>query len=92
MRRRLKMKNDADADDEDTPEFLKKRQVPDDPPKRGSRLAPDWRPSDENCQRCQKLGLDLEAQITEFRNFWCALPGSRGRKLDWDRTFPQSHR
>ena len=23
----------------------------------------------------------------EFRNYWCAVPGARGRKLDWAATF-----
>jgi hypothetical protein len=29
------------------------------------------------------LGLILE----EFRDYWLAIPGQRGSKLDWDRTF-----
>jgi hypothetical protein len=57
--------------------------------KRGTRLPEDWQPSEpvraDLMQQYPhvKLGLVLE----EFRDFWCAVPGQRGLKLSWDRTF-----
>lgn len=55
----------------------------------GTRLPEDWEPS-------QAVKVDLAAQyptirlgavLDEFRNYWLAIPGQRGRKCDWDRTF-----
>jgi uncharacterized protein YdaU (DUF1376 family) len=54
---------------------------------RGTRCPADWRPDPPNCERCVAIGLDLESQIIEFRNYWRAIPGSKGLKLDWDATF-----
>jgi uncharacterized protein YdaU (DUF1376 family) len=54
---------------------------------RGTRCPADWRPDEANCRRCIELGLGLETSIIEFRNYWCAIPGSKGLKLDWQATF-----
>lgn len=54
---------------------------------RGTRLAPDWRPSQEDWEFASHLGLDPEAAADEFRDYWCAVPGGKGRKLDWSATF-----
>jgi len=31
--------------------------------------------------------IDLVDALEEFRDFWCAVPGARGRKTDWSATF-----
>jgi hypothetical protein len=56
----------------------------------GTRLAEDWQPSEGSRAVAAKHALtdaELESAVTEFKNYWLALPGSKGRKLDWDRTF-----
>ena len=57
--------------------------------KRGTRLAEDWWPSrDVQAELAQKYpNLNLGMILEEFRDYWCAVPGSRGLKLSWDRTF-----
>lgn len=57
--------------------------------KRGTRLPEDWWPSSD-VQReltTQYPGLDFSMILAEFRDYWCAVPGQRGLKLSWDRTF-----
>lgn len=55
--------------------------------KRGSRLPSDWEPSSEDRDFALELGIDVESTLGEFRDYWCALPGQRGLKLDWSRTW-----
>jgi hypothetical protein len=69
-----------------------------DPPKKeekiktplGCRLPDDWHANGAEMEFGQKLGLS-EIQVreaeAEFMDFWRAVPGSRGRKLDWSATF-----
>ncbi len=54
---------------------------------RGTRLADDWQPSEKTEKFVRELGLDPAALRDEFVDFWSAVPGSRGLKLDWDKTF-----
>jgi uncharacterized protein YdaU (DUF1376 family) len=54
---------------------------------RGTRLAEDWKPSAEDRAFAADLGLDPDQTADEFRDFWTALPGARGRKLNWSKTF-----
>lgn len=57
--------------------------------KRGTRLPEAWQPS-EGVQRelWEKYpGVNLGLILEEFRDYWCAVPGSKGLKLSWDRTF-----
>ena len=54
---------------------------------RGTRLAADWRPGPDERRYALERGLDPDLLAEEFRNYWCALPGARGRKLDWAATF-----
>lgn len=56
---------------------------------RGTRIKSDWRPSEINHAR-QTERTDaafVERTIEYFINYWIAVPGQRGLKLDWDRTF-----
>lgn len=56
---------------------------------RGSRLPPDWRPSEEliSWAETARPDLDIPALIEKFRDHWASKPGKDGRKLDWDATF-----
>jgi hypothetical protein len=54
---------------------------------RGARLAPDWCPSGADRTFAARLGLDADRIAAEFRDYWHAVPGARGRKLDWAATF-----
>jgi len=53
----------------------------------GSRLPEDWRPPDEDRQIAVDLGLDPEAVLAMFRDYWLAKPGKEGRKADWPATW-----
>lgn len=55
--------------------------------KRGTRLSPDWQPRDEDRKFVSDLGLDATALRDEFVDFWIAVPGSRGLKLNWFSTY-----
>ncbi len=57
--------------------------------KRGTRLAEDWYPSMSvrNDLIQQYPNLKLLDILVEFRDYWCSVPGQRGLKLSWDRTF-----
>ncbi len=54
---------------------------------KGTRLAEDWRPSADDRAFAADLALDPDGVGDEFRDFWTAVPGARGRKLDWSKTF-----
>lgn len=55
----------------------------------GTRLSAFWTPGPELWERTRALApdLDLEDELERFRDYWCAIPGARGRKLDWDGTW-----
>lgn len=58
--------------------------------KKGTRLPVGWTPSHEAFGVGFKLGLeagDIEREQESFRDYWTAMPGQRGVKLDWDATF-----
>ena len=46
---------------------------------RGTRLPPDWSPRPED-------GQD-EGELAKFRDYWTAVAGAKGVKLDWDATW-----
>lgn len=56
---------------------------------RGTRLADDWNPSE--CLWAwgkEKLSEpDLRFETAAFKDYWAAVPGVRGNKLDWDKTW-----
>lgn len=57
---------------------------------RGTRLPDDWQPTDDDLAFCHSEGLSPEETrraTDEFRDYWHGLPGARGRKLDWSKTF-----
>jgi uncharacterized protein YdaU (DUF1376 family) len=56
---------------------------------RGSRLPPDWEPSEILKAWASKERPDLDPRVTleRFRDYWASVPGGKGLKLDWDATF-----
>jgi hypothetical protein len=56
--------------------------------KLGTRLPSDWQPSPETVQWAKDNGIaDPLRHVPEFRDYWCAVPGARGTKLNWDATY-----
>lgn len=55
--------------------------------KRGTRLTDDWRLTDELRAFASDLGLDPDGLRDEFTDYWTSVPGSKGLKLDWSKTF-----
>jgi uncharacterized protein YdaU (DUF1376 family) len=55
----------------------------------GSRLPPDWQPDDslKAWAAGERTDLDVPTVVAKFRDYWRGVPGSKGRKLDWDATF-----
>jgi hypothetical protein len=54
---------------------------------RGTRLDPDWMPSEKDREFALSLGLNPDQVGAEFKDYWLALPGAKGKKLDWAGTF-----
>lgn len=59
------------------------------PASRGTRLADDWEPDDEQIAFCrqERPDLDPRAVAARFRDYWIAQPGAKGRKSDWPATW-----
>lgn len=59
------------------------------PSVRGHRLPDDWTPSPEDWREATaKLGeTGAVFELAKFRDYWKALPGAKGLKLDWNMTF-----
>lgn len=55
--------------------------------KRGTRLPSDFLPDQSGQELALSLGLDLQATLDHFRDFWTAKPGQGGVKLDWQATW-----
>lgn len=58
--------------------------------KKGTRLPPDWQPSEEDTDYAVSHGVPRDKIPTlaeEYRNYWCARPGKDGLKLDWSATW-----
>jgi hypothetical protein len=50
----------------------------------------DWQPSDGDLEYARDLGMPesmIEREATKFKNYWLGVPGSKGVKLDWHRTW-----
>ncbi len=59
------------------------------PTSRGTRLPAGWTPSAEAqaWAKAQGVADPLGGLLDDFRDYWSALPGAKGVKLDWDATF-----
>jgi len=58
--------------------------------KRGTRLSPDWRPSDADRGYARSLGWSdsqVDAEAENFRDYWVAKAGKDAAKADWPRTW-----
>lgn len=58
--------------------------------KRGTRLPEDWQPRPEALSLAFSLGFDrpgYDRHLEQFRDYWRAVPGAKGVKLDWDATW-----
>lgn len=55
--------------------------------RRGTRLSADWQPSSDERGFAADLGIDPDATADAFRDYWVAVPGAKGRKLDWPATW-----
>ncbi len=53
----------------------------------GTRIPEGWRPTDKGLLLAKTLGLDPEAVLEEFVDYWKAQPGRHGRKADWEATW-----
>lgn len=65
----------------------KKEQVTRSPA--GSRLPPDWKPSEDESgwARKERPDLDIGKQADRFRDYWIAKTGKEATKLDWTATW-----
>lgn len=64
-----------------TPEPKAKREAT------GHRLPVDWHPSADMEGFAVGLGLNADAVAAQFRDYWHAAPGAKGRKADWAATW-----
>lgn len=57
--------------------------------RRGTRLPENWVPEADTirAQLDQYPHLDLRLELEKFRDYWAAIPGQRGTKLDWTATW-----
>lgn len=55
--------------------------------KRGKRLPSDFSLTPERRRIAESYGLDPERTMENFQDYWKAVPGSKGVKLDWDATW-----
>lgn len=55
----------------------------------GSRLPSDWKPSAEETAFCKAERPDLRpSEVAQrFFDYWSAIPGAKGRKVDWSATW-----
>jgi uncharacterized protein YdaU (DUF1376 family) len=55
----------------------------------GSRLPEDWKPSLADVEYCKTERPDLQPSkvAQNFYDYWIAIPGAKGRKLDWSATW-----
>lgn len=54
---------------------------------RGTRLPEDWQPSEADRKFARDNGIDPDWLRDEFVDFWTNIPGVRGLKLNWSKTW-----
>jgi hypothetical protein len=60
------------------------------PDRRGARLPHDWAPAPDAIAFAAAAGLApavIAAEAAKFRDYWIAIPGARGCKIDWPATW-----
>ena len=75
----------------DIKQGLKENNNPLSPPRgkatKGTRLPDDWEPTEEMIQFAYSLSLPWRSVAESFRDYWIAVPGAKGVKLDWAATW-----
>ena len=69
-----------------------KRQTP---RKRGTRIPPDWRPTESDVEYAVKRGVDVDGAAEAFKDWWMAAAGRNSTKRDWSaawRTWVRNNR
>lgn len=59
---------------------------------RGSRITPEWAPSDAERAFAKQEGFsdwEVQRETQKFRDYWTACAGAKGVKLDWSATWRQ---
>lgn len=53
------------------------------------RLPQDWTPRKEDLTgiKSRRSWLDVEHEVSQFRDYWASAAGANARKLDWDAAF-----
>ena len=56
---------------------------------RGSRLPLDWKPTPDllRWSADARPDLDIAVEVESFRDYWHGVPGAKGCKADWTKTF-----
>jgi hypothetical protein len=56
---------------------------------RGTRLSPDWQPTDDDLDFARKILGYQQARIEadKFRDYWCSRAGAGALKVDWSATW-----
>jgi hypothetical protein len=57
---------------------------------RGTRLSESWQLSESDVVYASNLGMPeamIEREAVKFKNYWWSVPGAKGLKLDWPRTW-----
>ena len=57
-----------------------KRQTP---RKRGTRIPPDWRPTESDVEYAVERGVDVDGAAEAFKDWWTAAAGRNSTKRDW---------
>jgi hypothetical protein len=67
----------------------KRREEKKEPDARAARLPDDWEPDSDDVEFClaERPDLDVTSVADQFRDYWIAQPGAKGRKLDWRATW-----
>ena len=54
---------------------------------RGTRLPADWKPSAADADFARQRGVNVANTAEQFRDYWIAVAGAKGVKLDWPATW-----
>lgn len=54
---------------------------------RGTRLSPDFKPTDAHRRLATDLGVSIREELQKFRDHWRAKAGREAVKVDWDAAF-----
>jgi hypothetical protein len=57
---------------------------------RGTRIDPNWKPSEPDSAFAKQLGFsdyEIDREAAQFRDYWTGVPASKGVKTDWSATW-----